>query len=695
MKRFFLAGALLAMSAAANPVLSQEPPKTGESKAEATKLGVAKMEAAKLLTPEASLNLRSISDLQFSPEGSRLAFVVTEPPKGERRARHIWIYEKQSSELRQFTYSAKTESMPRWSPDGRRLAFLSDRDEQQQVYVMRADGGEATALTKGKRSVQNFAWSPDGKQIAFLAPDAKTEAEEKKEKDKDDARVADKEDKRARLWLQAVAGGEAKALTQPNWRVSDLAWLPTGVRVIVSATDHPESDQNTNKIFSVQVSDSAIKQLAAPRGPFGELRVSPDGNTLGYVGCREDGPTPHDLMLLSLGKSAPRNLTGASVDRPVFEFQWSKDGALLAAVADGFRSKFIAFTSVGALKEIAAIEGMTAKRSIPINPGAFAASDSGEVAFVGHTATTPQELWLWDQKSEPKQISHLNDFWKQFTLSAPEFYKYKSFDGLEIEAALLKPVGFDGKAKLPLIALIHGGPTGAWQDSIETWGQLLAAPGYAVFYPNIRGSIGYGQKFIEMNRGDWGGGDFRDVLAGVKDLIDRGIADPKRLGIGGWSYGGYMSEWAVTQTDMFKAAVSGAGLANLISEYGTEQGPSYDEWFYGVPYEPEKVAGFLNSSPFVHLKNAKTPTLILQGDADTVDPLGQSQELYRGLKRYGVETELVVYPREPHGFREENHLLDRLNRILDWYDKHLKEPSNGLSGSRPNSANLRAMELPD
>jgi len=159
----------------------------------------------------------------------------------------------------------------------------------------------------------------------------------------------------------------------------------------------------------------------------------------------------------------------------------------------------------------------------------------------------------------------------------------------------------------------------------------------------------------------------------VNDLVTRGIADPDKLGIGGWSYGGYMAEWAITQTNVFKAAVSGAGLANLISEYGTEMGPAYDEWFYGVPYETEKITGFLNSSPFVHLKNVKTPTLILQGDADLTDPLGQSQELYRGLKRYGVETELVVYPREPHGFREEKHLLDRLNRILAWYDKHLKD----------------------
>jgi len=660
MNRTHVASALLTLAILAAPVLAQERPKAS---------------APKVLTPEASLNLRGISDLQFSPDGSRLAFVVTEPAKGERRARHVWIYEKQSGSPRQFTYSAKSEFSPRWSPDGKQIAFLSDRDEQTQVFAMRADGGEASALTKGKRGVKNFAWSPDGKQIAFLAPDAKTEAEEKKEKDKDDAHVVDKEDKHARLWLLTPETGDAKPLTEPKWDIREAVWHPAGTGLMLNATDHPESDRNTERIFFFRLWDTtsgarkevnSMAEVLSPRGPFGNIRIASDGQRMAFVGCREDGPTPHDLILARHGEKGTQNLTGASVDRPVFDFRWSKDGGLLAVVEDGFHTRFVAFTADGAMKDIP---------TVPANPNAFGVSDSGEVAFAGQTATTPQELWLWDQKNAPKQISHLNDSWKEYALLAPEFYKYKSFDGLEIDAALLKPIGYDGKSKLPLIALIHGGPTGAWQDSIEIWGQLLAARGYAICYPNIRGSSGYGQKFIESNRGDWGGGDYRDVMAGVDDLIAKGIADPDKLAIGGWSYGGYMSEWAITQTTRFKAAVSGAGLSNLISEYGTEQGPSYDEWFYGLPYEPEKVAGFLNSSPFVHLKSVKTPTLILQGDADPVDPLGQSQELYRGLKRYGVETELVVYPREPHGFHEEKHLLDRLNRILAWYDKHLKESS--------------------
>ncbi len=621
----------------------------------------------RLLTPEASLSLRTISELQFSPDGGRLAFVVMEPAKGAERLRHIWIYERQSGVLRQFTYSAKSESVPRWSPDGKQLAFLSNRDEdQQQILLMRADGGEGRAVTKGKRSVKAFEWSPDGKEIAFLAPDAKTEEEEKKEKDKDDAKVVDKEDKRARLWILNVTTGEARALTKANWEMKELAWLPSGDRIVVQGTEHPESDQYTERIFSVQVSDGTMKELVKPLGPFGEMRVAPDGKTISYVGPREDGPEPHDLMLLPVAGHAARNLTGASLDRAGEDYHWHANGSVVLLAANGFSNLLVSYSADGTRHDL---------EPSPAAAGSLALAPNGEIAFVSQSATQPQEVWLWDQKSVARQVSHLNDSWAQYTLSAPEFFKYKSFDGTEIEASLLKPRAADGKTKLPLIALIHGGPTGRWRNSIETWGQLLAAHGYAVFYPNIRGSVGYGQKFIEANRGDWGGGDYKDVMAGVEDLVKRGIADPNRLGIGGWSYGGYMAEWAITQTTVFKAAVSGAGMADLISEFGTEDHPAGDEWFYGVPWE--KPEGFLNSSPFVHLKNARTPTLVLQGDADTIDPLGQSQELYRGLKRYGVEVEFVVYPREPHGFHEEKHLLDRLNRILAWYDKYLKEAKAG------------------
>lgn len=621
--------------------------------------------SAKPLTPEALLSLRHLSALEFSPDGIRVAFVVAEPAKADQRSSHIWLFDVSNGSVRQLTYSAKSETSPKWSPDGKFLAFLSNRDANQQIYLLSMSGGESAPLTKGKRNISRFAWSHDGKTIAFLAPDSKSDAEEKKEKDKDDARVSDKDEKHARLWLATLADKSERTLTPAKYEISDLAWFPDGQQLAVIATDHPESDQNTGRVFLVRIAtsgpDSAMKQLLAPRGPFGNIKVSPSGETISFIGSREDGPSPHDLWILPVGMPAAKNLTSTSLDRPVFDYRWRKDGSILLLAADGFTRKLVRYSSTGSREDVATPETM---------PSSFAVDENGDIAFVGENFTAPQELWLARASQQPKQFPKFNQSFDSSILAKPELYKYKSFDGLEIEATLLKPTSSDAKSKLPLIALIHGGPTGAWESSIESWGQLLAARGYVVFYPNIRGSVGYGEKFAESNRADWGGGDFKDVMAGVDDLVKKGIADPDRLGIGGWSYGGYMSEWAITQTPRFKAAVSGAGMADLISEYGTEQHPSYDEWFWSVPYE--KPEGFLNSSPFLHLKNVKTPTLILQGDADTVDPLGQSQELYRGLKRYGVETELVVYPREPHGFHEEKHLIDRLNRILAWYDAHMK-----------------------
>jgi dipeptidyl aminopeptidase/acylaminoacyl peptidase len=650
MRKFALFAGLSLLSLLPTAVFAQQSEKNGSSKP---------------LTPEALLSLRHLSGLEFSPDGQRVAFVVAEPSKGDQRSSHIWLFETPSGSFRQLTFSEKSESSPKWSPDGKLLAFLSSRDANQQVYLLSMSGGEPAPLTKGKRNISHFAWSPDSQAISFLAPDGKTEAEEKKEKDKDDAHVADKEDKHARLWLVNLQDKSEHALTPANFSVSDQTWFPNGHSLAIIATDHPESDRNTERIFLVSTSGSdtnaAMKQLLAPRGPFRDLDISPAGNTVSFIGSREDGPSPHDLWLLPLGMPAAKNLTASNLDRPVFGYRWNKDGSLILLAADGFTRKLIRFSPSGVREDLALPE---------IMPSSFAPSSNGSMAFVAESATEPQELWLATAGQSPKKFPNFNKSFDAFSVVKPEIYKYKSFDGLEIEAALLKPAGSDGKSRLPLIALIHGGPSGAWESSIEPWGQLLVARGYAVFYSNIRGSVGYGEKFLESNRADWGGGDFKDVMAGVDDLIAKGIANPDRLGIGGWSYGGYMAEWAITQTARFKAAVSGAGMANLVSEYGTEQHPSYDEWFWNVPYE--KPEGFLNSSPFVYLKNAKTPTLILQGDADTVDPLGQSQELYRGLKRYGVETELVVYPREAHGFHEEKHLLDRLNRIVAWYDAHLK-----------------------
>lgn len=617
------------------------------------------------LRPEQTIARRPISEVRFSPDGNRIAFTVSEPARDSIRVRHIWMLDVRTGEAHQFTNSAKSEFSPRWSPDGRRLAFLSDRESAPQIFsLLTTDGGEAVRLTEGKNAVRGFEWSPDGKQIAFLASEARTEADEKKEKDKDDARVVDRDDKRTRVWLLDVATKKLRQVSSGPWEIQEAKWTPQGDRLIVSATDHPEVDQDTNRIFSI-ASDangtSLMTPIAAPRGPFGQLSISPDGKSVAYLAARVDGPSPHDLYLQPLAGGASRNLTGTSIDRAIAGYTWRADGSILASVQNGFRTEFYTVNPNGTVQ---------AHAEAKVNPGSFDATTK-TIAFVGETTVDAPEIWLSTSGATAQSATHINDTWQQVSLVKPEFIRYKSFDGTQIEAALLKPVGYQAGTKVPLVVIVHGGPTGRWADSFQSWGQLLAARGYAVLYPNVRGSTGYGHSFLEMNRADWGGGDFKDVMAGVDYLIAQGFADPDRLGIAGWSYGGYMASWAITQTNRFKAAMTGAGLSDLASEFGTEDGSSYDEWFFGSPYE--KPQEFSDSSPITFIKNARTPTLILQGEADVTDPIGQSQQLYRGLKRYGVETDFVLYPREGHGFREEKHQIDVLNRIIGWFEKYLKK----------------------
>lgn len=612
------------------------------------------------LTPAQSLRIRTPSSLRFSPDGKLLAFDVREPVKGTTSNTHIWVLNSKG-DLRQWTTSAKSETNPQWSPDGRYLTFLSNRDENRQLYLMRVDGGEAERLTEAKNSVQNFQWSPDGKQIAFLAGEPKTDEEQKREKDKADMHVVDRDDKPARLWLMDAETHKVRQLTKAPWRVQEFAWVPGGRELVVKGTDHPEADQWLDRIFVAATEDGKLTEIAKPRGPFRQLKISGDGKQIAYVSSPGDGPSAQDLFTMPLTGGAAANLTAARLDRPVQQFEWRPDGSLVALVHRGFTFEIDSIRSSG-------LERMYS--SFPLHPSDLAVAEDGSAAVVAADATTMPEVWLARSGSTFRQVSHFNDEWSKIALRPVEVIQYPSFDGVTIEAQLIKPANYRAGTKLPLVVLVHGGPAGAWGPRFQSWTQLVAAHGFLVLCPNIRGSVGYGQKFLASNRTDWGGGDFKDVMTGVDWLISHGDADPDRLGIGGWSYGGYMSMWAVTQTTRFKAAVAGAGMSDLASEFGTEGSSAGDEWYYGTPWE--HLADFQKSSPITFVKNTKTPTLILQGEADRTDPIGQSQQFYRALKRYGVKSDFVTYPREPHGFVEEKHQLDVLERMVAWFDTYLK-----------------------
>jgi len=629
------------------------------------------------LTPEQALKIRHISDLSFSPDGSRLACVVAELPKGQTPESHIWMLDTARGGFRQFTFSAKSESSPRWSPDGKTLAFLSSRGEHMQIYGMAVDGGEAWALTAAKAGAGQFRWSPDGKQIAFLAKEAPTEAEEKAEKDKDDAKVADRERDLARLWLidvpqldetkKAVPG---RQVTKGAWQIERFEWL-SGNLLLAEASGRPRDETWNAALYTVSLPDGSFALFSQPPQPFGGLTISPGRFTVSFTGPRKGGPTPHDLYFLPAAGGPPRNVT-AAVDRGVRAVKWQDDSTAFGAIADGFRARLLRVPASGAPVTV----------DLPGLAGAFDVARDGTLAYLRGGFDEIDELFLKRPDRQPVQISHLQEEnWKGIRLAGAEVFRFPSFDGAPVEAALMKPPQ-PGKpeAKLPLILFVHGGPAGSFSASYSSWAQVLASRGYQVLMVNPRGSAGYGEEFLKANKADWGGGDFKDLMAAVDAVLARGETDPQRLGIGGWSYGGYMAEWAITQTNRFKAAVSGAGMFDLAAEFGTEDGPAGDEWYFGTPWEHPEA--FARSSPYMYIRNAKTPTLILQGENDTVDPAGQSTALYRALKRYGVETELVIYPREPHGPREEKHQLDVLTRMAGWFDRHLSAPAESAEAPR-------------
>lgn len=650
------------------------------------------------------LQVRVAASPVLSPDGTKVLYTVrgwepaSEREKDRLEARtRIWMVPADgSAPARQITYGERGDTQPQWSPDGRFISFVSARGAasgengapKAQVYVMRADGGEGQKLTDAKEGVTSYAWSPDSTRIAYLTMDPRTEDEEGAIKRRDDERVFEGDFRYTHAWVVDVgaggAGGErtsARRLTRgTEYTLSGIpSWAPDGKRFVIGAGATPMLRDNRRDVYIVDVEAATAEKISTNFGNDGAPRWSPDGTTIAWTSEPYSGPPVADgtapsvitqsrLMLYNVAAKTIRDVSSPSFDTDAGAPQWTAEGNRVVFLA-GKRAYTEAFAydlTSGRYTQL------SARRTLQ----ASSLSKDGRTIVVAMDAPdAATEIYATDPRfSEFRKLTDTNPQIRELSLGQTEVVTWKSTDGAEVEGVLLRPVGYEAGKRYPMLVVAHGGPSGAYVNNNRLGGleggQVWAGKGWAVFYPNPRGSTNYGEKFLRANINDWGGGDYRDIMSGVDALVARGIADPDRLAHIGWSYGGYMTAWVITQTTRFKAAMVGAGLTNMWSMYGTNDIPSaLIAYFGGIPNE-KTLPLYLAKSAMSHVDTVTTPTLILHGGNDERVPVGQAQELYRALKDRGKPTELVFYPREGHGIQEYYHQKDRLNRIYDWVAKH-------------------------
>ncbi len=638
-------------------------------------------EAPERWTPELSMRFKSIPDVALSPDGRLVAYVVREAvmdgEQSEYRS-HVWVVSADGRLNVQYTRGDKSCTDPAFSPDGQYLAFTSDRSGKNQVWVMRVDGGEAEQVTDAETGVAAYRWSPDGTRIAYTARDPETEAEKTAKKEKRYVEVVDRDFKYNHLYVVPLAkdaDGErpARRLTAGTFHVTSFDWSPDG-RTLVFA-HQPDPTINTGfverDLATVPADSGAVTPLVTWAGVDDTPRFSPDGAWVAFV---SDGGRPErvglgDLYVVPAGGGEPRRLADTP-DRNATLLGWSADGTeLFATEAVRTTRQVLAVPVDGSpTRQLTTFDGV-------VGSVAFDRATAW-MAYTFEDLDTPEEVYLGPVGGvERTRLTSVNAALPRPPMGRTELLTWTAPDGLKIDGLLTYPVGYEPGRAYPLILQIHGGPAGVFSQRFTGapgiyMTQVFAQAGYAVLRPNPRGSTGYGKDFRYANVRDWGFGDYEDLMAGVDTVLAMGVAHPDSLAVMGWSYGGYMTSYVVTRTDRFKAASMGAGLPNLISMVTTTDIPDYLVAHMGAEFW-EDYATYEKHSAIYHIANVTTPTQVLHGAEDRRVPTAQGQEFYVALKRRGVPTEFVLYPRTPHGPREPKLLMDVTPRILAWFDRHL------------------------
>ncbi len=671
-----LCASMAAIMGASSWVAAQEKPAVtaAQKEPEAPKT----KDGKKLLTAQDTLRIAGVSAPRIAPDGTRVAYTVSEIPKFEKdkewkSVTQVWTVPTSGGTPRQFTRGEKSGTAPEWSPDGKQLAFLTDREKEgeRQVWMAWADGGEAWQVTTHKGGVAGFRFSPDGKKLLLSAADQPSKDEEDRKKVKDDTLVIDQNIKMTHLWLWDIDKKEEKRLTEGTFTTSDARWSPDGTRIAYVTNPTPKADDgDLTDIWVLTVPSGEKKKLVENAGPDFAPRWAPDGKWIAYLMAESAGGVKQiDLIVISAEGGAPRRLA-ANFELDAGAPVWSRDGKTIYFNANAREvvEIFACDVASGAVKQLTSRGGIT---------GIAEVSPDGKT-IIGQLSGNKQPTEIFRSNPAFTSFDLLTDHnaWlKEYALGDSEVVKWKSADGTEIEGVLTKPVGYESGKKYPLLMNPHGGPTGA---SLNAWygtAQVMAANGYLVLQPNFRGSTGRGEKFAAANKNTWGKGDYEDCMTGVEFAVQQGWADTDRLGAFGWSYGGYMTFWMLTQTDRFRAVSPGAGLTNIYSMYSQNDIQRYLRWFFGDGSPWENMDLYWDRSPMKYVKNVKTPTMILHGQQDTRVPIAQAQEFYRALVERNVPVEFVVFPREGHGFTEPRHQVDRIRRYLSFFGKYLNNPS--------------------
>ena len=649
------------------------------------------------LTIEDVIALRRLQAVQISPDGSNVAFVV-EQAADEKHSKDasyssLWLVSTSGGTPRQLTQIPGSVSGPQWSVDGRKIAFMATKPgaPASQVYEIELEGGQIRQLTRHPSAVAGFSCSPNGKTIAFLATTADAVTPEQQQKidlgyNVIDVGVSEPVQRRnpRKLWLLDLESAKSRLLEIAAPHIMTVQWSPTGTELLLTVADRPYTDweQLRPRIVTVSPSGGIPKLFCSTLGKISGLSWAPDGKSIGFLGSLENGTDffPNGLFVCRGEGSTPEDLSAGS-PYAIESFRWMPDGQSLLVAVSEEANRALARLDIQSRK-------LTRLTQVPLvlayRSDYSVSRNTKSIACILASSTKPPDIWCRDL-SEPragnanrewKRLTQLNSDLEERGLGEGEIVQWKAPDGWEISGVLIKPVGYRAGTRYPLIVYVHGSNGGEANDfhlHQNDWGQLLAANGYAVLLPNYRGSIMGSSQFRRGARGDYGGKDLLDVLAGADSMVARGIADPARLGVGGISYGGYLTNLCVTRTTRFRAAVSVAGFSNWVTFHGGESlAPEAAEKLEWGKSTYENFDLLWQHSPIAHVGNARTATLLILGEEDPGIPLHQGLHLFRGLTHFGVPSQLIVYPREGHGLREPNHLRDYYSRILEWFGKYLQ-----------------------